>query len=157
MKQASPYNISHVLDSISNDISLELFKIIANENNNNNENKIDTKLHITSKKDPITHRQYYSRLSKMREYDLIKRTKGRYSLTSFGNVLYYKLKTIEYAYENLWKLKAIDSLNNIPEEDKYKIIESLSLNDEIKDIIVSNSKSSLNKNNDQTSSIQVKN
>ena len=154
MKQASPYNISHVLDSISNDISLELFKIIANENNN--ETKMDTKLYIAAEKNKITRKQYYSRISKMMKYGLIKRTKGKYSLTSFGNVLYYKLKTIEYAYENLWKLKAIDSLNNIPEGDRYKIIESLSLDDEIKDIIVSNSKSSLNKNNDKTS-IKVKN
>lgn len=131
MKKMSSFTMAEILDSISDDIALELFKNIAN-----NGKKIEEE--SFSIKNKITRKQYYSRLSKLIKYGLIYREKGIYHLTSFGKVIDYNLRIIEKAYSNLWKLKAIDSLNlskEISDEERSKIIDSLVDEKIIKDIL----------------------
>ena len=144
LKSASSISIADILDSISDDISLELFKIIAETSNNNN-NNISLAVTIKSSsrslfdaKTKITRKQYYSRINKLVKYGLAKRCNARYFLTSLGRVIYYNLRIIENACQTQWKLKAIDSLESsrIPAEATINIIESLIQDKTIREILL---------------------
>ena len=121
-----------VLTAISDKESLELFKFIA-INNNEDSDGLRTKTNLTRK-------QYYSRLSRMTKVGLVKRKKGKHSLTAFGKVVYDAQTIIEKAVNNYWTLKAIDSIevsNDLPEEERIKLIDSLLDNSHIKEILYS--------------------
>ena len=147
VKSTSSISIADILDSISDDISLELFKIIAETSNNNTNN---TSLAVTKKssssrslfdaKTKITRKQYYSRINKLVKCGLAKRYNARYYLTSLGRVIYYNLRIIENACQTQWKLKAIDSLESsrIPAEATINIIESLIHDKTIREILLDN-------------------
>jgi predicted transcriptional regulator len=118
-----------VLTAISDKESLELFRIIAI--NSEDSDGLRTKTTLTRK-------QYYSRLSRMMKAGLVKRKKGKHSLTAFGKVIYDAQTIIEKAVNNYWRLKAIDSLevsNDLPEEERVKLIDSLLDNNRIKEIL----------------------
>jgi predicted transcriptional regulator len=118
-----------VLTAISDKESLELFRFIAS--NSEDSDSLRTKTNLTRK-------QYYSRLSRMTKAGLVKRKKGMHSLTAFGKVIYDAQTIIEKAVNNYWKLKAIDSLevsNDLPEEERIKLIDSLLDNNQIKEIL----------------------
>lgn len=120
-----------VLTAISDKESLELFKFIAI--NNEDSDGLRTKTNLTRK-------QYYSRLSRMTKVGLVKRKKGKHSLTAFGKVVYDAQTIIEKAINNYWTLKAIDSIevsNDLPEEERIKLIDSLLDNSHIKEILYS--------------------
>jgi predicted transcriptional regulator len=120
-----------VLTAISDKESLELFKFIAI--NNEDSDGLRTKTNLTRK-------QYYSRLSRMTKVGLVKRKKGKHSLTAFGKVVYDAQTIIEKAVNNYWTLKAIDSIevsNDLPEEERIKLIDSLLDNSHIKEILYS--------------------
>ena len=120
-----------VLTAISDKESLELFKFIAI--NNEDSDGLRTKTNLTRK-------QYYSRLSRMTKVGLVKRKKGKHSLTAFGKVVYDAQTIIEKAVNNYWTLKAIDSIevsNDLPEEEGIKLIDSLLDNSHIKEILCS--------------------
>jgi hypothetical protein len=144
VKSTSPISIVDILDSISDDISLELFKIIAEANNNNTNNG---SVAVTKKssslfdaKNKITRKQYYSRMNKLVKHGLAKRCNARYFLTSLGRVIHDNLRIIENACQIQWKLKAIDSLESsrIPAEATTNIIESLIQDKTIREILLSN-------------------
>ena len=144
----SHISTADILDSISDDISLELFKIIADQNNNNtNNNTNNSRIALTKKssslvdaKNKITRKQYYSRMNKLVKYGLAKRYNARYFLTSLGRVIDHNLRTIENACQIQWKLKAIDSLESsrIPADATINIIESLIHDKTIREILLSN-------------------
>ena len=74
---------------------------------------------------------------------LINKKNGRYSLSSFGRILYQIQKTIETAIQNRWRLTALDSLESsssgegMPAENKIKIINALlGDHDEIKNMLL---------------------
>ena len=118
-----------VITAISDKDSLELFRIIAI--NSEDSDGLRTKTNLTRK-------QYYSRLSRMTKVGLVKRKKGKHSLTAFGKVIYDAQTIIEKAVNNYWRLKAIDSLevsNDLPEEERIKLIDSLLDNNHIKEIL----------------------
>jgi hypothetical protein len=148
VKLTSPISTADILDSISDDISLEIFKIIAgaNNNNTNNSNTAITKesSSISSSslfaKNKITRKQYYSRMNKLVKHGLAKRCNARYCLTSLGRVIHYILRITENACQMQWKLKAIDSLESyrIPAEATTNIIESLIHDKTIREILLSN-------------------
>jgi len=118
-----------VLTAISDKESLELFRFIAA--NNEDSDGLRTKTNLTRK-------QYYSRLSRMTKAGLVKRKKGKHSLTAFGKVIYDAQTIVERAVNNYWRLKAIDSLeisNDLPEEERIKLIDSLLDNNHIKEIL----------------------
>ena len=69
---------------------------------------------------------------------LVKRRNGKYVLTTFGKIVYESKVTIENALNNYWKLKAIDSLetsNELPKEERQKLIETLLDNQGLKAVI----------------------
>jgi len=121
--------ISDVLDAISNDASLELFKLIALTNGNSE---------LLRGKMQITRKQYYSRLYRLVQCGLVKRKDETYSLTGLGRVLYEAQATIEGALNNYWRMKAVDSLgvaDGIPKAEQKRVIETLIKDQEIKNIL----------------------
>ena len=119
-----------MLRAIADDKSLELFGAVAQEiiDSRNLKSKIK-----------LTRKQYYSRLSRMTRMGLVKRKNGKYVLTSFGKIVYESKLTLENALNNYWKLKAIDSLetsNELPLEERQKLIETLLDNKGLKAVIV---------------------
>jgi hypothetical protein len=123
--------VADVLKAVSDNRSLELFRIVALT-------KLDTDLLISKTK--LTRKQYYSRMFKLMKAGLVKRKNGNYTLTAFGKVIYYTtLMPIENAINYYWKLKAIDSLemsNDLTTEERKKLIDSLIDNQEIKTVLV---------------------
>jgi predicted transcriptional regulator len=128
-----------VLKVISDKESLELFRIVAltkRDNNNTNNNNTDDLMNKTK----LTSEQYYSRISTLSNAGLIKSKNGKHTLSAFGKVAFYALTTIENGASNYWKLKTIDSLedsDDLPAEERKKLIDNLIDNQEIKDILVS--------------------
>jgi hypothetical protein len=121
--------VEGVYGSLSDNISVGLFTMIAHE-------RISS---ITLRNNvKITRKQYYSRLSKLINAGLIKRSNGRLILTAFGKLVYQVQKTIEDASANQWKLRAIDSIelsDDLPTEERRKLMESLIDNKQIRDIL----------------------
>ena len=82
------------------------------------------------------------------KHGLITRVNGKYSLTSFGKVIYNYHLDIETAVNYYWKLKALDSIMTIqlssfssgrikmPAEEQVKLVDKLIDNDEIKNILL---------------------
>jgi DNA-binding Lrp family transcriptional regulator len=121
--------VAQIFDSLSDNVSLELFTAIANES-------INSVVLRNSMK--ITRKQYYSRLSKMIKAGIIKRTGGKLVLTAFGKIMYEVQKTVENASKNQWKLRAIDSVefsDELPKEERRKLLESLIDNRQLREIL----------------------
>jgi hypothetical protein len=122
-------SLAGVFGSLSDNISVGLFRMIAHERINSV---------VLRDKVKITRKQYYSRLSRMRDVGLIKRTNGGLILTAFGRIVYQVQKTIEDASTNQWKLRAIDSIEHsvdLPIEERSRLLESLIDNKQIKEIL----------------------
>jgi predicted transcriptional regulator len=125
--------LAKVLKSISDDESLELFRSIALKDCDSNSLRNRTKM---------TRKQYYSRMSKLTKAGLIRRKDGKHTLTAFGKVIRDSHMTIENAINNYWKLKAIDSLemsNDLPAEERKKLINNLIDNNGIREILAKKS------------------
>ena len=121
--------LAKVLKSISDDGSIELFSLIATKHADSELLRSETKM---------TRKQYYSRMSRLMEAGLIKRKHGKHTLTTFGKVVYYAQITIENATNYYWNLKAIDSLemsNDLPVEERKKLVDNLIENNGIKEIL----------------------
>ena len=131
--------IADVLSIIGNAKALSIFKAVALSENDYSSILI-TKLKLTRK-------QYYSNMERLTEVNIVRRTNGKYSLTSFGKVIFSMLLKIETAIKFHWKFNAIDTImmassgnNELPIEERDRIIDSLIDNQEIKDMLVSNKK-----------------
>ncbi len=69
---------------------------------------------------------------------VIKRNKGRFSLTSLGSIVYYAQFVIESGINNYWKLKALDSIQSsgeIAEHERLKLVKTI-LNDNMMENIL---------------------
>jgi hypothetical protein len=124
-------SVASVFGSLSDNISVGLFKTIALE-------RISSV--VLRNKVKITRKQFYSRLSKMMDAGLIKRSDGKLIPTTFGRIVYQVQKTIEDASTNLWKLQAIDSMDfsdDLPIEERRMILERLIDNKQIREILSS--------------------
>jgi len=135
--------VTDVLEAMSDNRSLELFRTIALT-------RTDSDTLISKTK--LSRKQYYSRMSRLMNAGLIKRKNGKYTLTAFGKVIYdIAIATLENAVSNYWKLKAIDSLemsNELPTEERKKMIDSFIDNQEIKDVLVSSNRAIANLSRD---------
>ena len=123
--------VADLLKTIAEDKSLVLFNTIA-LSNSDSEIIIST-LHLTRK-------QYYTRLSALLKVGLVKREMTKYSLTTFGMILYHVQEIIGKALNEYWKLEAIDPINltcngELPQDQFHRIIDTLITNQEIKDIL----------------------
>jgi predicted transcriptional regulator len=90
----------------------------------------------------ITLKQLYMRISSLVNAGLARRQGGRYFLTSYGKLMVASLEIMNKASSNFEKLVAIDSMeasniaNNMPEEERRKIVEILISNQQIKEILL---------------------
>lgn len=124
--------IAHIIKAISDVKSIELFRIVALT-------KLDTDILISKTK--LTRKQYYSRMSSLSEADLVKRKNGKYTLTTFGKVIYDSIATMENVINYYWKLKGIDSLEilkDVPAEERKKILDNLIGDEHIMAVLESN-------------------
>jgi predicted transcriptional regulator len=125
-------SIVDILKKASDDKALTLFNSIAVS---------DGDKFISLKEMNLTTKQYYSRIAGLTNAGLIKRHKGKYSLTLLGKVFYDSQMMIGKALKDYWKLKAIESIEmsssvTLPREDLYKIVSTLIDNKQIKDIVM---------------------
>lgn len=99
---------AHVLDSLSTDMSPE---------------------NTTSVMDVL------KTIAALLKAGLVKRERGKNSLTTFGLIVYHTQEIIGKAVEQYWKLKAIDSIrasvNGGPQEQLHTIIDKLITNQEV--------------------------
>ena len=67
-------------------------------------------------------------MSALKKAGLIKKKSGKYTITAFGKIIYCIQLMIEEAFENRWKLMAVDSVeieDAVPEEEFVKFIDVL--------------------------------
>jgi hypothetical protein len=124
--------VADVLKTIAEDKSLVIFNTIALSNVGSD---------ILISRLQLTRKQYYSRMSALLKAGIVKREMGKYSLTTFGMILYHAQEIIGKAVDQIWKLKAIDSISVscngvLPQEQFLRIIDSLIANQEIKNILL---------------------
>ncbi len=123
-----------LLNILADTKTMELFSDISSSG---------CKTHNIMTKFKLTRKQYYSRMSDLQMADLIYRKKGKYFLSTFGKIVYdiqiTAQRKIEYALSNVWKLKAIDSLeiaDRISKKEIREITNALIDNLEIKEAII---------------------
>src|SRR5215831_5706782 len=121
-----------ILKTIANDKCLVLFNTIALSN-------CDSDICIRALE--LTRKQYYSRLSALLKAGVVKRVRGKYSLTTLGVIVYYAQEIIGKAVDQYWRLKAIDSIRasgngELPQVRFHTIIDKLIANQESKNILI---------------------
>jgi hypothetical protein len=132
-KRATAPSITSILKRISDDKALVLFNSIAVST--------DNERLIPLREMNLITKQYYSRISGLVDACLIKRYKGRYSLTLLGKVVYDSQMTIGKTLTYYWKLKALESIEmssgtTLPEGELAQLINTLIDNHQIKDILL---------------------
>lgn len=118
-----------ILNSISDKKSLDIFCSIAKGVAEGS--RLQTTLGLSRK-------QYYSRTERMLRAGLIRRKKGRFSLTALGIIAYHTQIQLECALKNYWNLKAIDSIHDLhkmDKEERLKIIKKLVSDKTIQNIL----------------------
>jgi hypothetical protein len=126
------HSVAEIFESLSDEQSVKLFNTIASE-------RVDSVEMRT--KVPLTRKQYYSRLSRMIRVGLIKRRSGKLFLTAFGKIVYESQKLIEAANNAQWKFKVLDSVDvseELPKEEREKLLDNLIENSHIKEILLKN-------------------
>ena len=123
-------DVSSILKKISDDRALILFNGIALSNGER---------YMSLKEMNLTTKQYYSRISGLLKAGLIKRHKGKYSLTLLGKIVYDSHLIIGKALNYYWKLNAIESIeassNGLPKEEVLKLVDALIDNHQVKEVI----------------------
>ena len=129
------YSTLSTLRAISDEKSLALFKTIATLKPKST--LLISKLNVTSK-------EYYSRLSYLREAGLIGKHDANYFLTSFGKIVYESICLIEKAASSNWKLKSIDSIKlykDLPYKEYNNIINTLIEDNTMREILYASNES----------------
>ena len=126
-------SISLVLKKISDEKTLILLNSIAGA---------DGDKYIQLKVMNLSTKQYYSRISGLIDAGLIKRLKGRYSLTLLGKVVHDSQMIIVKTLSYYWKLKVIESIemspnSDLPNAEIAQLVDALIDNHNIKEILMS--------------------
>ena len=106
--------IQKVIEAISTAQAQELFNLIAE--NKNSYDVVESGI--------MTRKQYYLRLGKLVKLDLIKRVGKRYTLTTFGYVVYETQLTLVMAIASY---NAINSVNMIPTNEGIEVANEIIL------------------------------
>ena len=129
-------SVSAILKKISDDKTLTLFNSIAISMGDRN-------IHLREMS--LTSKQYYSRISDLMAAGLIRRQRGKYSLTLMGKIVYDAHLNIGKALSYYWKLKAIESIDmsspgtRLAREELIQLINTLIDNRFIKDFLIKES------------------
>jgi hypothetical protein len=129
--ESKPPTLDYILKRISDDKTLALFNSVAIS---------DCDRSATLRQMNLTVKQFYSRISGLTDAGLIKRSKGKYSLTLLGKVVYDSQMIINKALTYYWKLKAIEEIEmsygtSLPAVELTQIVNAMIDNHQIKDII----------------------
>jgi hypothetical protein len=85
----------------------------------------------------LSRKEFYSRVSRFIKAGLVRRVRGKYSLTLFGRLVKEVETIIQDALSSHWKLKVLDELEIFPELPQIeceKIIDSLVDNEFVKKV-----------------------
>jgi DNA-binding Lrp family transcriptional regulator len=115
-------SVADILRAISDKRALALLRIVART-------KPNTIILISKTK--LTRKQYYSRMSTLVRTGLVKRIKGKYAPIAFGKLIYYNALII---------IDSLEMSNDLPAEERKKIIDSFIDNQKIKDVLVSSNR-----------------
>ena len=134
-------SVETVFSAISDNKSRSLFNIIAIMSSPASDGQSTGEILISRMN--LTRKQYYTRISQLRDAGLITKKRTRFILTSLGRIVYEIQKTIGVAIQNRWKLEAIDSIqtsqlaDRMPIEERQKLINTLVGDcDRIRDILL---------------------
>jgi hypothetical protein len=154
---SSPPAIVNVLKAIADDKALTLLNSIAILGEHEGSIPSIKEMNLTTK-------QYYSRIEGLRKADLIKRSRGRYSLTLFGKIVYDVYLSIGKVLNDYWKLKALESieassLGQLPKEEYIRLVDTLIDNHQIKNILLGQevSNSTIRSRDEPVISVESKN
>ena len=135
IKKAKKENvcIEDILRALSDNEALVLFNTIA----------LAEGTQIQIQNIGLTRRQYYAKLSKLTESDLITRKNGRFFLTLLGKIMYEIHMTSCEVLRYYWKLKAVEAIHMSasgcarPPEDVFsKLVDILIDDNKIKDMVI---------------------
>jgi hypothetical protein len=121
--------VAKIFESLSDEQSVILFTTIAT----GDINSIELRSKVS-----LTRKQYYSRLSRMIRVGLIRRRSGKLVVTAFGKIVFRSQKIVENANNNQWKLKVLDSIDvseELPREERRKLLDNLIENKQLKEIL----------------------
>ena len=134
-------SVETVFSAISDNKSRSLFNIIGIMSSHASDGQSTGEILISRMN--LTRKQYYTRISQLRDAGLITKKRTRFILTSLGRIVYENQKTIGVAIQNRWKLEAIDSIqtsqlaDRMPTEERQKLINTLVGDcDKIRDILL---------------------
>jgi hypothetical protein len=130
--ESKPPSLDYILKRTSDEKTLALFNDIAISDGNRP---------ATLRKMNLTTKQYYGRIFGLTDAGLIKRYKGKYSLTSLGKVVYDSQMIISKALTYYSKLKAIETIEMsygeaFPKEELEHLINTLIDDHQIKGMIM---------------------
>ncbi len=117
------HSLADILQAICDPRSLDIFFSVAKES---------VKSDVLKLKSGITNKQFYASTRRLLKTGLIERSKGNFSLTSLGAVVYHAQLITQAGVNSYWKLKAIDSIGSsgqISENERIKLVKTI-LNDE---------------------------
>ena len=119
MSHIEGHSVGDIIHSISDGKSLDLFCSIA---------KGSVESEVLKETKGLTRKQYYSRTKQLLKTGIIKRSKGSFSITCLGAIVYHAQLVIEKGVSNYWKLKAIDSIQSsaeIGQHERMKLIKTI--------------------------------
>ena len=112
----SSLSLLDVLSAIADVKSLLIFNSIASE---------DVESSLLLRRNNLTLKQYYSRISTLQNVGLVQKKTKKYTLTSLGKVVYELQLVTQRALDNQWILKAIDSLDDVPQKEQESVVNNL--------------------------------
>jgi hypothetical protein len=124
------HSLLDVLKAIADSKSLELFQSIA---------KGSVESEILKDKEGMSKKQFYMRTRQLMSAGIIRRVKGKFSLTNFVVIVYHGQLVMEKGVNNFWKLRAIDSIQEsgqIGEHERMKLVKTILNDDAIENILV---------------------
>ena len=119
MEKSSRISTARVIVALSDNKSFYLLSKIAFA-------EVDSEFLLSETK--LTAKAFYSRMSRLLKIGIITRKSGKYSLTSFGKIVYHAQDLVDTGLNNYWRLSALDSLGMIdalPTMEYNKISNSL--------------------------------
>lgn len=123
-------SVEDVMKAVSDTKSLDMFRSIA---------KGSIESEVLKQTKGLSKKQYYFRMRQLLKAGLVQRSKGSFSLTCLGAVVYHAQLIVEKGVNNYWKLKAIDSIQSsaeIGEHERMKLIKTIMDDSGIESILV---------------------
>jgi predicted transcriptional regulator len=108
-----------IFSTLGDEKSLSLFRAIATKCGTTEDFSVQLRL---------SHKEYYTRMSKFLKIGMVKRKNAKYFLTAFGQLVYDAEEMVRKSVDSLWKLKALDSIDfsdEITPIERKKLLESL--------------------------------